>query len=1069
MGKKTSRNNKNNKVNKFKSRVYYNSFKNKNLNFPQNKIQNEINEIIKVANDNRPFLKVRILGSEFMGLLDSGAQITIVGNKIEEELQKLGIKKIEIDSGTIKTADGKPLAATGIMNIPFEYNNKKNSISALIVPSISRDFIFGCDFWKIFGFEPTIKTNFNESDKENEDDEENLENKSDCSDDNPEILEVKLTPAQKKFLDEAVNKFTATTDDVFGKTDLMEFEIDTGNSQPIQQRQHRFSPFKLEMINKEIDRLLKMDVIEECEFSSWSNPVVPVSKGDGSCRLCIDARKLNNLTVPDAMPIQDMNRIFETFPKASLFSKVDLSNAFNQIPLHKDSRSKTAFEIPNRGFFMYKRTPFGVRNAPSCLTRLLRKVVPSKLEPEIFVFCDDVIVRANKVERMVELLNILADCFRKAGLTINLKKSLFCVRKLKFLGFILSEKGWEIDPDKIKAIVNYPEPRTVKETRMFIGMLGFFRGFIKNLSELTSPITDLTKKTKRENQRATRFKFSEEAREAFDQIKSLLIESPILDFPDFTIPFTIHVDASNKAGSGILTQEKKDKETVIHYFSRKFNKQQRKYSSVERELLALLWSVEKFKSYVGGSKFKVVTDCSAVTWLKSLKIDGSSRLSRWVLELQNYHIDFIHKKGVLNVLPDALSRAVEEVITSNEYIQDPEYLELLSKIMDEPDKFQDFEIKNGRIFKMIVPKNKKTTDSETLWKIFVPGSGIDSILRENHDSCGHQGIFKTFHRIKQKYTFPRLYQIVKEYVRNCDTCRSAKSANAINRPPMGSQRVANRPFELVSLDFMGPLPRTRNGNTSLLVIVDYFSKFTIIQPMKSQDSVKMVDFLENNYFSVFGVCSRIISDNGKQFQSKVFKDLLSRKGIVHQPTAVYFPQANNTERVNKVIGETLRCYVNKDHRTWDNFVGLIQTAINSSKHESTSFTPYFTLFGTEMILNGNDHEWRNYNVDLNRENDRTSDLDRQEVFAQVQGNMTKAFNHYRHYYNLRTRPQRFSVGDTVFKINYVLSSKKDNFCSKLAHKRIKCRISEVTGNNTYRLEDLSGKDLGIYSGSQIFR
>jgi hypothetical protein len=585
-----------------KSRTFYNSSLNsseihqllpKNNNSTN---KNQINEIISIPNDNRPFLKVKICGSEFIGLLDSGAQITVVGNNVEKDLIKLGLKVFPIDSGDVALANGNKQKATGFMMIPFEYNNIKNTICCMVVPSISRNFVFGCDFWRCFGFEPAINVNFNENHDSTDEIEESPKIES------GDEIKVELSLEQKSKLDEVVNKFRATTEDSFGKTDLYEMVIDTGNNSPVQQRQHRFSPYKLELINTEIDRLLKLDIIEECEFSSWCLPVVPVVKPDGSCRLCLDARKLNDITVPDAMPIQNLNRIFESIPKAKYYSKCDLSSAFLQIPLEKESRKKTAFEIANRGFFMYKRTPFGIRNAPSALARILRKAIPSSLEPEIFVFCDDIIVRSNTIERMIELLEILANCLNNAGLTINKDKSIFCVKKLKFLGFIISEKGWEVDEERIKAIVNYPEPKTIKETRRFVGMLGFFRGFIKNMSELTAPITDLTKKPKGNPVKCPKFKFTPEASEAFRKIKEILVKKPILMFPDFTFPFTIHIDASNVAASGILTQVQNGEERVIYYFSKKFSKQEKKYSSVERELLSLLWSVDRFKSSHGISE-----------------------------------------------------------------------------------------------------------------------------------------------------------------------------------------------------------------------------------------------------------------------------------------------------------------------------------------------------------------------------------------------------------------------------------------------------------------------------------
>lgn len=1061
--------NKNNQSDKnLNSKTFYNS-KFKNFELISEFNNSNVEEITKIVDDNRPYLKVRINDREFMGLMDSGAQITIAGNGVEEKLIELGLEVTTINTGNILLADGKPKPVTGIIRIPFQYNNCIKTISALIVPSIVRDFNFGYDFWEAFGFIPKRDDNVIRLSDYKEAEREVYESSESLDIDDVENSWKELTNEEKSQLEEIIKKFDATTDKFLGKTNLMEHTIDTGNNPPVRCRQYRFSPYKLEMINKEVDRLLEMGIIKECEFSEWSNPIIVVIKPDGSIRLCIDARKLNAITSVDAMAIQDINRIFQNFPQARYYSKIDLSQAFNQIPLSEDSMPKTAFEIPGRGFFMFTVTPFGVKNGPSKLCRLLRKVLPHSLEPEVFVFCDDVIVRAKTIKRMMELLKIIADRFKQAGLTINKKKSLFCVKKLKFLGNILSEDGWEIDEDRKKAILNYPEPKSLKETRRLLGMINFFRNYIPNISDILAPISDMTKVSRKMKEEKSKFVFSDKAREAFEKLKQILTREPVmLYFPDYTVPFRIHTDSSGVAGSGVLTQIVDNKERVISYFSKKYSKQQRKYSSNEKELLAVMLSLEKFRPYVLGTQFQVITDNMAVAWLLSLKIESKGKLGRWVSKLSEYNIDFVHRAGKDHVLPDALSRAVEEIQSQNNYLLDPDYLNQFLRISSEPEKFKDYRIKDEKIYKLVKTKNNRAVDPELLWKELIPESYINEILKENHDSIGHQGCFKTFNRIKNKYYIPKLYFIVGNYIKNCEKCKASKASNTINKKPMGAPKIANRNFELISLDFMGPLPRTKKGNTALLVINDWFSKFAILHPMTSQDSSRLVDYLEHEVFPIFGVPAKILSDNGKQFISKQFKDLLERKGIEHHLTANYHPQVNPTERTNRVIGDILRTYVDNDHRSWDNYVGTIQSAINSSVNESTNFSPHFTMFNSEMILNGRDHHHKNLNNDLNNENNvKVDPPDRDEVFEQVKDNIKKAYEKNKKNYNLRTRPHKFNLNEIVWKTNFVLSNKAENFSSKLAPKKIKCKIISIKGSNTYELVDMKGKNLGFYSGNQL--
>jgi hypothetical protein len=667
---------------------------------------------------------------------------------------------------------------------------------------------------------------------------------------------------------------------------------------------------------------------------------------------------------------------------------------------------------------------------------------------------------------MAELIKIVADAFKKAGLTINKAKSEFCQRRIKYLGFIISEKGWEIDPEKIDAILNYARPRTVRDARRFLGMLNFFRRFIPNLSELTAAISALTAEPKK-NKVKKRFVWTDEADIAFNKIKTILTSPPILAFPDFSQPFNLHIDASNTAVSGILTQGEEESENVISYFSKKLNSQQARYSAVERELLGLLLSVEKFKGYIEGTKFNVITDCAAITYLKTMKTDGNNRIARWIMNLQNYDMEFHHKKGTLNVLPDALSRAVETLVTTGDNGGDPEYLSLLNEILNCPDDFNNFKICNGKIYKLVLPRETCLADKSRFWKEYLPKSEIPRILLENHDDFGHQGIFKTYQRIKQKFYFPKMYDIVKNYVKSCDICRMSKSDNFRNQPPMGAPKEASYPFEMICVDFLGPFPRSKDGKTSCLVIVDWFSKFSVIHTMPSQDGYKMCKFLEW-YFSIFGYSRKIVNDNGPQFTSKNFQRLIEKYEMESLPNAFYHPSNNPAERVNRVIGDTLRAYVGEDHRTWDQYVNLIQSAINSSVHESTGFTPHFVVFGREMSANLQDFQQRSVNDQLNQDF-ILPEVDVEKVFQRVKENMDKAYERYSHHYNLRSRRQDYNVGDWVFMKTHPKSSKSNHFSKKLHHKKVKVQISGMAGSNVYHVQDIDGKYLGRYSGKDLYK
>lgn len=298
-------------------------------------------------------------------------------------------------------------------------------------PKLRGNFYWGVIFKNAFDLCPDL----NEISNSDSSEKENLENE-DGSDDWMKELSIE----NQNKLQNTINKFVETTDDVFGNTKTIVFSIDTLAHQGIQQRKHRYSPYQMEAINREIDRLLKLNIIEACSFSSWSNPIVAVQKSDKTMRLCLDARQLNKLTIPDAMTIPDVNQILETMPRSKFFSIIDLSMAFHQIPLDEKSRNKTAFFIHNRGFFRYKRMPFGVRNASSCLARLLLKIMPHDVK-EIKIYLDDILIATETLEQHLELLSLVANILKQHNLTINKEKSKFCKKKLKFIGFVWDEFG----------------------------------------------------------------------------------------------------------------------------------------------------------------------------------------------------------------------------------------------------------------------------------------------------------------------------------------------------------------------------------------------------------------------------------------------------------------------------------------------------------------------------------------------------------------------------------------------------------------------------------------------------
>lgn len=995
--------------------------------------------IINIEGDNRPHVMVEILGAQLQGLLDSGASCTILGQSGPELLEELKIS-IQPADIVIKTADGTNHKILGKADIPFCCQNKFRVVTTLIVPTIPKNLILGIDFWDAFNIVPQMCDSIE------------LSTGDETSEQLNEI--VNLSTTQQSALDKVVQKFLVSDGNKIGLTNLLSHTIDTGNSKPVVKRPYPLSPYLQKEVDAELNRMLTLDVIEEAQ-SDWSNPIVVVRKPTGKIRLCLDARGLNQVTVKDAYPLPHINRILGQIRGTKFLSSVDLSDAFWQVPLHIDSRPKTAFIVPGRGHFMFKRLPFGLCNAAQTLVRLIDRVMGVDLEPQVFVYLDDIIIATDTFEQHVSLLAEVAKRLRKANLTISLTKSKFCTPQLNYLGYLLDERGLTMDPEKITPILNFPAPRNVREVRRLMGMAGWYRRFIGNFAILTAPITDLLKKS------GTKFKWTEQANDAFLQLKTLLVSAPILASPDFDKPFAIQTDASDTGIGAILTQGEGKEEKVVAYMSQKLSSTQRKYGASERECLAVIEAIYKFRPYIEGVHFKVITDCSSLIWLMSLR-DPTSRLARWALKLQGFDFELLHRKGKLNVVADALSRSVEIIeILKQGKTEDVEYNELAKKIFENPTLYPQYKIENGQIFKHCVLKNNDLM-FEPEWIKYVPKENRKAVLREFHDQPlgAHLGIMKTYKKISGLYYWPKLHIDVKTYVRNCRHCQANKPSNQISKVPMGEQRKPTKPWQMIGVDFLGPYPRSKEGNQHLIIVHDLFSKFCVLKAVRRAESKSLIKIIEEQVFLVFGVPAVLISDNGTQFISKDFEQFLSAYGVEHWLNPVYHPQSNPSERVNQGILASIRAYIKDDQRVWDEQIPKIACAIRTAVHESSKFTPFFINFGREMVLYGKDVRSPGTTTEKKHE-------EMEKVFKIVQTNLKNAYNRYSKTYNLRSTAKTFEEGEKVLRKNFKLSNAVERYNAKLGQQFVEAEVYQKIGSCTYILKDPGGRIIGRYHANDL--
>ncbi|GBN21296.1 Retrovirus-related Pol polyprotein from transposon 17.6 [Araneus ventricosus] len=398
-------------------------------------------------------------------------------------------------------------------------------------------------------------------------------------------------------------------------TPYAEHHINIEKHPPVSVPPYRMTPMKKELLRKEIEDLLERDVIEECE-SAYGAPVVLIPKPDGKTRLCIDYRKLNEITVPDSYPLPRMDDLLQSAKHTTFMSTIDLKSGYHQINVHPADRDKTAFVCPF-GTFRFKRMPFGLRNAPATFQRLMDMFCRNL---PAMAYLDDIIVLSPTFDQHLLDLETVFLKLKDYKLRANRSKCHLACSRVKYLGLWITSRGIEVDPDKVSAVQKIPPPRNVKQVQSFLQICSWYRKFIPNFSEIARLLNNLTKKKQ--------FGLGTESEQnAFTTLKKCLISPPILSQADFTKPFVLRTDASSYALGAVLLQGADMEEHPIEYASRLLNSAERNYSTTEREALAVVWALNKFRGYIEGSKITVASDHEPLKWLLKLK-SPSGRLAR---------------------------------------------------------------------------------------------------------------------------------------------------------------------------------------------------------------------------------------------------------------------------------------------------------------------------------------------------------------------------------------------------------------------------------------------------------
>ncbi|KAK7101556.1 hypothetical protein V1264_019921 [Littorina saxatilis] len=458
-----------------------------------------------------------------------------------------------------------------------------------------------------------------------------------------------LTEDQQKELHDFMGDFTHRFSDVPGSTSLVEHEVHLTSDVPVRSKPYPI-PFQArESLKKDIDSMLKMGVIRESS-SPYSSPVVVVKKKDGTNRVCIDFRKVNKITVFDPEPMPTAADLFRRLTGSKIFSKIDLSKGYWQIPVREEDIPKTAFATPD-GTYECLRMPFGMVNSGATLKRGMRKML--KGMKNVVYYWDDLLVHTETFAEHLETLRELFSRLTKANLTVRPSKCILGTDNVDFIGHSLKEGQKGLLLENVTKILNAPRPETKKQVRSFLGLAGYYREFIPNFAAITAPLSDMTRKGC-----PNRILWGPAQEKAYQTVRDLMSRDPVLRLPDTAKEFILRTDASDEGIGAMLMQEHGGKPFPVSYASKKLSGAEKNYSTMEKECLAIVWGIKKFELYLQGVKFVLQTDHKPLTYLNSAKF-VNNRIMRWVMYLQNFDMRVESIKGSDNVGADFLSRVCE--------------------------------------------------------------------------------------------------------------------------------------------------------------------------------------------------------------------------------------------------------------------------------------------------------------------------------------------------------------------------------------------------------------------------
>jgi transposase InsO family protein len=678
-----------------------------------------------------------------------------------------------------------------------------------------------------------------------------------------------------------------------------------------------------EVVDKQINEWLNEGFIKRATgHSEWNCPitVVPKTNGKGEItghRVCHDPRHVNALLQSiDRMPLPIINELFEELKGASIYSTLDLKSAFNSLLLYPDHAHKLNFTW--RGIqYTPIGTVFGVKHVSSVMQRTMSIALEGM--PFARCFVDDVVIKSNSIEEHKHHLSLVINKLTEVNLKLQPKKCKFFQNKINLLGFTIAPRGISMDRRKLINVLEFPRPRTGKDIMRYTGLISYLRSVIPKVSTLMAPLDALR------NEKSLDKIWNITHENAFNNLKKALLNDTVISYPDLNHPFCVATDASNVGVGAVLYQIINGEIKYLSMMAKSLSSSERNYSATKRELLAVVYALQKFHKYLWGNHFTLYTDHKALTYLHTQKI-ANAMMINWLDIILQYDFKVVHLPGIDNILPDTLSRLFESEHPENELGGDKALYNKSATIDNLPSD------DSGEYMTPADPEERKLL-----------------LMREHLK--GHFASDAIYYGLKRKGIYwANLKNEAIELVKSCVQCQQFNIVKKGYNPlrPI----TASLPGDSWGIDLAGPFKTSIQGNNYLLIMVDIATRYCVLKPIPDKSSLSIVKELVN-LMVTFGIPRIIQSDNGTEFVNEMMSLLAEHSGFEHRLISAYHPRANGvSERWVQSSVNTIKKQVNGMNADWDLYVGPTQLYLNTKYNERTKTPPFTLMFGR----NANDFE-----------------------------------------------------------------------------------------------------------------